>query len=120
MYMRLFTFILLILSIFFLSCTKKEAEVVIIQEKEIDLSINFLKKVGAPTENWVMCYPYGAHDDSLIEILKKKKCKLALTTRVDIASLNKDNAYTLERLDTNDLPKVANAETNSWTKKVLI
>ena len=39
MYMRLFTFILLILSIFFSSCTKKEEQVVIIQEKEIDLQM---------------------------------------------------------------------------------
>ena len=94
------------------------------QEKEIDLSLSFLKeKVGAPTDNWVMCYPYGGYDDSLIEILKKKNCKLALadtSAKADIAGLNKDNAYTLERIDTNDLPKIANAETNSWTKKVLI
>ena len=39
MYMRLFTFILLILPIIFLSCTKKESQVVIIQEKEIDLQM---------------------------------------------------------------------------------
>ena len=39
MYMRLFTFILLILSIFFSSCTKKEDTVVIIEEKEIDLQM---------------------------------------------------------------------------------
>ena len=37
--MRLFTFILLILPIIFLSCTKKESQVVIIQEKEIDLQM---------------------------------------------------------------------------------
>jgi len=37
--MRLFTFILLILSIFFSSCTKKEDAVVIIEEKEIDLQM---------------------------------------------------------------------------------
>ena len=43
------------------------------------LAIIFLKeKVGAPTDNWVMCYPYGGYDNSVIEILKKKKCKLAL------------------------------------------
>ena len=93
-------------------------------EKEIDMTLLFLKeRVRVSTDNWVMCYPYGAYDDSLIEILKKKKFKLALTdtsTKVDIAGLNKDNAYTLERIDTNDLPKIANAETNSWTKKVLI
>ncbi len=39
MYMRLFTFILLILSIFFSSCKKKEDQAVIIQEKEIDLQM---------------------------------------------------------------------------------
>lgn len=89
------------------------------QEKEIDLSLEFLKEVGSPTDNWVMCYPYGAYNSSLIDILIKKNCKLALTTKVDIASLNKDNAFTLERLDTNDLPKVANSGANLWTKKAL-
>ena len=39
MYMRLFTFILLVLPIFFLSCTKNEEQVVAIQEKEIDLQM---------------------------------------------------------------------------------
>ncbi|MEA3457984.1 MAG: polysaccharide deacetylase family protein [Candidatus Thermoplasmatota archaeon] len=89
------------------------------QEKEIDLSLEFLKEVGSPTDNWVMCYPYGAYNSSLIDILKKKRCMFALTTKVDIACLNKDNAFTLERLDTNDLPKVASAEANLWTKKAL-
>ena len=89
------------------------------QEQEIDLSLEFLKKVGQQTDNWVMCYPYGAYNSSLTEILKKKHCKLALTTKVGIASLSKDNALTLERLDTNDLPKAVNAEMNLWTKKVL-
>ena len=88
------------------------------QEQEIDLSLEFLRRVGSSTDSWVMCYPYGAYNSSLINILIKKNCKLALTTQVDIAILNKDNAFTLERLDTNDLPKVANAEANLWTKKV--
>lgn len=90
------------------------------QEREIDRSLDFLKEVGAPTDSWVMCYPYGAYNRSLIEILRKKKCKLALTTKVDIAQLSRNNAFTLERLDTNDLPKVATAEANIWTKKVLV
>jgi hypothetical protein len=50
--------------------------------------------------------------------LKKKNCKLGLTTKVDIASLSKENAFTLERLDTNDLPKASEKEANFWTKKV--
>ena len=88
------------------------------QESEIDESLKFLRLVNAPTENWVMCYPYGAYNDSLIEILKKKGCSFALTTKVDIANFSKENAYTLERLDTNDLPKVSNSGPNSWAKKL--
>ena len=88
------------------------------QEQEIDKSLQFLSSVDAPTDDWMMAYPYGAYDNSLIGILKKKNCKLALTTKVDIADLNKDNAYTLERLDTNNLPKDAKKEANIWTKKV--
>ena len=89
------------------------------QEKEIDLSLNFLSDIGSSTDNWAMCYPYGAYNDSLISLLKRKKCKLALTTKVDIATLNKSNAYTLERLDTNDLPKISSFDANSWTRKII-
>ena len=92
------------------------------QEHEIDMSLEFLKKVGMSTDNWIMCYPYGAYNSSLIEILKKKNCRFALTApsvKQDIAILDEHNAYSLGRLDTNDLPKAANAEVNNWTKKVL-
>jgi len=89
------------------------------QEWEIDESLKFLKLANAPTENWLMCYPYGAYNDSLIEILKKKACTLAFTTEVNIANLSKENAYTLERLDTNDFPKISYCNPNIWTKKLL-
>ena len=80
------------------------------QESEIDESLNFLRLVKAPTKDWVMSYPYGAYNDSLIDILKKKGCAFALTTKVGIANFSRENAYTLERLDTNDFPKSASAK----------
>jgi peptidoglycan/xylan/chitin deacetylase (PgdA/CDA1 family) len=92
------------------------------QEKEIELSLNFLRKIGAPIENWVMCYPFGAYDNSLIEILKKSKCKLGITStsiNQGIAILDRENAFSLGRLDTNDLPKMATAKANTWTEKIL-
>ena len=89
------------------------------QKSEIEESLKFLKIVNAPTEDWVMCYPYGAYNDSLIKILKKNGCTIGLTTKVDIANLSQDNAYTLERLDTNDLPCAADAAPNLWTQTVL-
>jgi len=87
------------------------------QENEIDQSLRFLNLVNAPTKNWVMCYPYGLYNDSLIEIIKKKGCSLAFTTKVDLSNLTKKNAYTLERLDTTDLPYTLNSRVSAWTKK---
>jgi len=89
------------------------------QESEIDESLKFLKLVNAPTEDWIMCYPYGAYNESLIGILKKKGCTIGLTTKVGIANLSQDNAYTLKRLDTNDLPCATDAEPNLWTRAIL-
>ena len=38
------------------------------QHEEVDRSLTFLEQVGAPTNRWIMCYPYGAHDTSLTEV----------------------------------------------------
>ena len=78
------------------------------QRDELVKSIKFLKTVNSPIKNWVMCYPYGAYNKSLIEILKEKGCALGFTTKVDFAYLSPKNAFTLSRFDTNDFyPKVS-------------
>ena len=87
------------------------------QEFEIKKSIEFIKEVGGDANNWTICYPYGAHDDKTIEVLKENGCKLGMTTIVDTVDLsNKDGdiIYKLPRLDTNDLPKDTNSEVNRW------
>lgn len=87
------------------------------QEFEIKKSIEFIKEVGGNPNNWTICYPYGAHEDATIELLKENGCKLGLTTRVDIADPTQnggDLIYKLPRLDTNDIPKDANAPVNKW------
>ncbi len=85
------------------------------QEQEIDASLEFLELVGAPTDNWMMCYPYGGYNDDTLDILKEKECSLGLTTHVGVADLNKHGRFVLPRLDTNDLPKDASAAPNQWT-----
>ena len=87
------------------------------QEREIDQSINFLKHVGADVHRWIMCYPYGAYNESLISVLKSRNCVVGLTTEVGLARLDENNPLTLPRLDTNDLPKDSNAEADEWTLK---
>lgn len=90
------------------------------QTFEIQKSLEFIKEIGGDTNNWTICYPYGAYDEDTISILKENGCKLGMTTRVGVADLEDkqgDVIFKLPRLDTNDLPKSANASVNLWYNK---
>ncbi len=90
------------------------------QRRQIELSLEFLHTVGAPTKDWVMCYPHGGYDDSVINILRENDCAMGLAVQVGIANLSQQNAFILRRLDTNDIPKEPGAKANEWTQKVLV
>lgn len=90
------------------------------QEDEIQRAISFINEIGGDINNWTMCYPYGNYNNDTIDILKKTGCQFGLTTRVDLASVDSsdENAiFTLPRLDTNDIPKQADAPANEWFQK---
>ena len=72
------------------------------QREEIRMSLEFLKSLGVSTENWVMCFPYGAYNDSLLENLKSLGCAVGLSTEARVADISKDMPLALPRLDTND------------------
>lgn len=87
------------------------------QEFEIKKSIDFIGNVGGDVSNWTICYPYGDRNKETIQLLKENGCKLGMTTDVALADLNDyagDAIFNLPRLDTNDLPKDANAPVNQW------
>ncbi len=87
------------------------------QELEIRKSIEFIKEVGGDADNWTICYPYGAYDEATIELLRQNGCKLGMTTDVALADLSDkegDAIFKIPRLDTNDLPKDADAPVNDW------
>jgi peptidoglycan/xylan/chitin deacetylase (PgdA/CDA1 family) len=75
------------------------------QRFEIERSLEFLKGVGARTEDWVMCYPYGAYNNDTLEILGTAKCSVGLTTKVGKADISEHNSLELPRFDTNDFPQ---------------
>jgi len=75
------------------------------QEKEIERSLGALLSIRNNVSNWIMCYPYGAYNDTTISILEKMGCALALTTIVGAADLSCQNKFELKRWDTNDFPK---------------
>jgi peptidoglycan/xylan/chitin deacetylase (PgdA/CDA1 family) len=75
------------------------------QEQEIDLSLEFLNMIGAPTQEWIMCYPFGGYNSDTLNILTDRKCVVGLTTKSGVASITSRNCLELERYDTNDLPQ---------------
>ena len=75
------------------------------QIKDIKLSLDFLKKVGASTKNWIMCYPYGSYNNDTLNILRKKKCLIGLTTKIGTINLNQSKILELNRYDTNHFPQ---------------
>ena len=89
------------------------------QQEEIATSFSFLKNNGLITDDWLMCYPYGASNSSLHSVLKDYNCKLAFTTNVGLSRMTEDNALLLERLDTVHLPVNKHTKPNLWTEKVI-
>lgn len=75
------------------------------QEMEIEGSLNLLKQVGMSTENWVMCYPYGASNTYTRTTLEKSGASLGLTTEPTQAHVSKETRYLVPRFDTNDFPQ---------------
>ena len=75
------------------------------QKVDISSSLEFLEEVGAPTSNWIMCYPYGAYNDTTLSLLKKMGASIGITTDFRKANLEIDDPLTLPRFDTNDFPQ---------------
>lgn len=74
-------------------------------EHEIDTSLQFLSGIGMPTDEWVMCYPFGGHGPEVIEVLRERNCTVGLTTEVATAVVGRDDPLLLPRYDTNDFPQ---------------
>jgi peptidoglycan/xylan/chitin deacetylase (PgdA/CDA1 family) len=85
--------------------------------QDIDKSLVFLNEIGVDMDNWTACYPYGSFSANAARILDGRGCKMAVTTRVNIAQLDKELRLFLPRLDTNDLPTEMNGATNEWYNK---
>ncbi len=74
-------------------------------EREIDASLEFLEAVGSPIRgHWVMCYPYGAWNETVIDVLRARNCTLGVTTESRAAQVGLDDPLLLPRFDTNELP----------------
>ena len=75
------------------------------QEKEINLSLEFLKNAGASIKEWIMCYPHGDYNSETLDVLREKNCSIGLTSKAGLNQLNNNNLFELLRFDTNDFPQ---------------
>ena len=76
------------------------------QAREIDRSLVFLREIGVPVDReWVMCYPYGGWNESLLGLLRERGCSAGLTTEVATARIGEHDPLRLPRYDTNDFPQ---------------
>jgi peptidoglycan/xylan/chitin deacetylase (PgdA/CDA1 family) len=88
------------------------------QRREVELGLEFLEDIGVPSDRWMMAYPYGAYNETLVDICRELGCGAAFTTRVGIAEVNVETRLELLRLDTNDIPNVEHDAPGEWTSKV--
>lgn len=76
--------------------------------RDIDLALESLGDLINPNK-WVMNYPYGSYNSSVIDYVRAKGATLGLTTRVGWCDLEQDNLLEIPRLDCNDFfPKSDN------------
>ena len=49
----------------------------------------------------VYCYPYGVHNDKILEVLKEKKYRMAFKLDKSGVSTKEDNKYLIQRVGVN-------------------
>jgi peptidoglycan/xylan/chitin deacetylase (PgdA/CDA1 family) len=85
------------------------------QDREIAASFQLLDEIGVDRHHYTFCYPFGSFNADTTALLRQRGCRAAVTTRVDLARLEQDDALTLPRINANDLPAAAGAPPCRWT-----
>jgi peptidoglycan/xylan/chitin deacetylase (PgdA/CDA1 family) len=87
------------------------------QAREIDGALRVLDAIGVARNDFAYSYANGDYDDHSMALLRERGCRVAVSTRAELAAIAADALLALPRLDTNDLPFAADAEPNAWTHR---
>jgi peptidoglycan/xylan/chitin deacetylase (PgdA/CDA1 family) len=74
------------------------------QEADVARSLAFLRQIGAPDRDWVMCYPYGGYNADTLDVVAKAGCAVGVTTRSATVDVQTDAPLEYPRRDTIELP----------------
>jgi len=78
------------------------------QLKELSASIDFLHRTGhSSRDTLTVCYPYGDHNDSTIQIAEQLGFKIGFADRHGVADLGSDSIFSLPRVSTSDFTMTA-------------
>lgn len=72
-------------------------------KEDISRALEVMEEFIEP-ERWVMNYPYGSHNDKVVEYIRQRGCAMGLTTEVRAVELTAEDRYRLPRFDCNDFP----------------
>ena len=76
-------------------------------EQLINKALNFFDEI-INRNDWICCYPYGAYNENVKNIIKAKGACVALSTTVGNFNVDDCCPFEIPRLDTNDFPPKSN------------
>lgn len=80
-----------------------EMELISDIDKSLEVMSDFIEK-----DKWVLNYPYGSYNETVIKNISSRGCALGMTTNVAVADSEVDSRYEIPRLDCNDFPPKSN------------
>lgn len=81
---------------------------------EVAGSVAALRAIGAPVSGAFYCYPFGNQDDRVTASVQKAGFAAGFTVEPHLSTPDRCDPFRIARLDTNDLPKSAQAEPTLW------
>lgn len=82
-----------------------------LDEEKMRMDIDKAKEVlrdWIDPDCWVLNYPFGSYNEKVLSYIQENGCKLAMTSKVDVADIQKYSKYILPRLDCNAFPPKSN------------
>lgn len=73
-------------------------------EHETRQSLEFMQQLGAPTNDWIACYPFGGFSDELVDVCVQHGAVCGFTTESGLSLLGVHDKMLFPRVDTDDVP----------------